>query len=255
MPHFFITGASSGLGAALARHYAAQGHQLSLTGRNEARLQAVAEECQKLGAMAITSYLADVGDANAMEKTIAQANHQQPIDCLIANAGISAGTAGGPEDASQVQAIMAANLEGVWNSLLPAIPSMRARKAGHLVIVSSLAGFRGLPSAPAYSVSKGAARMIGEALRPLLAKDGVAVSVVCPGFIETPMTAVNPFPMPGLMPADKAAAYIARKLDKHPALLAFPWFMAWPTRLMALLPRCIGDRLVANMPGKPSLER
>ncbi len=244
-----ITGASSGIGAALAKSYAAPGVRLSLSGRNEARLTMVAGLCRGAGAEVNTA-VRDVTDAEAMATWIAEVDGQRPLDLVIANAGISAGTASGAEDRAQSEAVFAVNLDGVRNTVLPAIEAMRSRGHGQIAIMSSLAAFRGFPGAPAYCASKAAVRIWGEALRGHLAGAGVAVSVICPGFVRSRMTEVNDFPMPFLMDAERAAAIIRRGLARNRGRIAFPWptyFWAW---LLGVLPTALTDRLLRQMPKK-----
>jgi len=250
--NILITGASSGLGAALAVAYAAPGYTLLLTGRNKERLQQVAETCRTHGAVVIAEVL-DVTNAAALAQWIKQCDHEHPIDLLIANAGISGGTFGGGETDEQTRTIFAVNVEGVLNTVLPTIPLMQARQKGHIVLISSLAGFRGLPSAPSYSASKAAVRLYGEGLRGSLAKDKIAVTVVTPGYIKTPMTAVNNFPMPLLMSAEKAARLIKCRLAKAPARIAFPWLFYALVHFIACLPPRLTDPLLARLPAKPSV--
>ena len=248
-----ITGASSGIGAALARAYAAPGVRLALSGRNEARLTMVAGLCRGAGAE-VTAALRDVTDAEAMAAWIAELDQQRPLDLVIANAGISAGTAGGGEDRAQSEAVFAVNLDGVRNTVLPAIERMRARGHGQIALMSSLAAFRGFPGAPAYCASKAAVRIWGEALRGALAGQGVGVSVICPGFVRSRMTEVNDFPMPFLMDAERAAAIIRRGLARNRGRIAFPWptyFWAW---LLGALPTPLTDRLLRQMPRKAGVK-
>lgn len=244
-----ITGATSGIGAALARDYAAPGVRLVLSGRDEARLDAVAAATRAAGAE-VESALVDVTDPGATGRWIEAADDTAPLDLAIASAGISGGTFGGGESIEQANAIFATNLAGVMNTLQPAAARMAARGYGQIAIVSSLAGFRGMPGAPAYSASKAAVRVWGDAMRGQLKRRGVAVSVICPGFIRTPMTEVNQFPMPMLMDVDKASSIIRRRLARGDALIAFPWPIYAFVRLMAALPNPIGDRLLARMPEK-----
>lgn len=244
-----LTGASSGLGAALAQAYACPGAALHLSGRNLDRLEAVAQSCRAKGAEVFTTAL-DVTDRAAMAVWVAEAEVRRPLDLVIANAGISAGTLGGGESVEQTRAIFAVNLEGVINTVMPALPPMRSRRRGRIGIMSSLAGFRGFPGAPAYCASKAAVRVWGEALRGELAGDGVVVSVICPGFIVTPMTAVNTFKMPFLMDAGRAAAIIRRGLERKRGSIAFPWPMHVLARLAAGLPSGLMDRLTESMPRK-----
>jgi short-subunit dehydrogenase len=244
-----ITGASSGIGAALARAYARPGAFLALAGRDRRRLEAVAGACRDGGAR-VTAEIVDVTDRAAVARWVGGTDDGHPLDLVIANAGISAGTGGQGEDEEQTRAIFAVNVGGVLNTVLPVIPRMRARKHGQIAVMSSVAGFRGLPGAPAYSASKAAVKAYGEALRGWLAADGVRVSVICPGFVETPMTAGNPYPMPFLMQADRAAALIRRGLARDKARIAFPRLMYWSMWLLGALPPSISDPLLRKVPRK-----
>ena len=246
-----ITGASSGIGAALADAYAAPGVALALTGRDEGRLAAVAGRCRGRGAR-VTMAALDVTDAAALGAWIAAVDEGAPLDLVIANAGISGGTQGG-EGAGQARRIFAVNLDGVLNTVLPAIPGMRARGHGQIALMSSLAGFRGFPGAPAYCASKAAVKAWGEALKGSLGADGVAVSVICPGFVRSPMTDVNPFPMPLIMDAGRAASIIRRGLARNRARIAFPWPMYCLVWLLAALPPWLVDPLFARLPEKTNL--
>ena len=177
---------------------------------------------------------------------------EAPIDLIIANAGISGGTGakGGGESEAQVREIFAVNVDGMLNSILPIIPAMTARGRGQIALVSSMAGFRGFPSAPAYSASKGAVRFYGEALRGALKGSGVDVSVICPGFVRSRITDVNDFPMPMLMDAEEAAGIIIAALERNKGRIAFPWpllFMAW---LMSVLPDILAQKILAKLPAK-----
>jgi short-subunit dehydrogenase len=246
----FITGATSGIGHALALSYAAPGVTLLLAGRDETRLSHIELACVTKGATVKTAAL-PVTDRQGWAEQLRAWDAQHPIDLAIANAGISGGTGKqGGESEAQFREIMEINLTGTFNTLNPLIQPMRARQSGHLVLMSSMAGFRGLPGAPAYSVSKSAVRAYAEALRPLLAPDNVAVSVICPGFIRTPLTDVNKFRMPWLMEAEEAAQRIRRGIARNKPVIAFPL----PFRLMMLginaLPRCLSDRIVSRAPKK-----
>ena len=246
-----ITGASSGLGGALARHYAAPGRVLALAGRNAARLEAVAAACRKQGAD-VAPTVADVTDRAQMRRWITESDRAAPLDLVIANAGVSAGTGGGEETEEQARRIFGVNLNGVLNTVHPALGLMKPRNRGQIALVSSIAGFRGFPGAPAYSASKAAVKAYGEALRIDLKPYGLAVNVICPGFVETPMTAVNQFRMPFLMTADRAAHLIARRLARDKAQIAFPFPMYLAGWLAATLPCWLVDRLLSRMPGKES---
>ena len=247
--HVLITGASSGIGAALALAYARPGVHLSLGGRNRERLAAVSAQAEARGA-SVAAATVDVRERDAAAAWAVAADDRAPLDLVIANAGISGGTHGGPETAEQTRAIFAVNLDGVLNLALPVIPRMIARRHGQIAIISSLAAHRGFPGAPAYSGSKAAVKVWGEALRADLAPHGVKVNVVMPGFIKSPMTDANDFPMPFLMLADKAAEIIRRGLAADRARIAFPFptaFMAW---LMGALSPAIADPILRLLPKK-----
>lgn len=246
-----ITGASSGLGAALAVEYADMGVTLHLCGRDRERLDAVSERCRAAGAEVHDAVL-DVTDAEAMRDWVLTRDAEAPIDLVVANAGISGGTSGlaGAESEEQVRALFAVNLDGVLNTVLPLVPLMSERKAGQIGLVSSLAGFRGLPSAPAYCGSKAAVKVFGEGLAGTLHPVGVGVSVICPGYVRTPLTDANDFPMPFLMEADRAARIIRRGLERRRPRIAFPWPMVAAVTLLQLLPPAWIDPLLRRLPKK-----
>lgn len=247
--HILITGGSSGLGEAMARALAAPGVALVLTGRDMARLAAVAEACRLQGAEVETASI-DVTDRDGMATLVAKAAAKAPLDLIVANAGISAGSAGGVEGAEQTRAIFAVNVDGVVNTVSPALAAMAPHGRGQVAIVSSLAGFRGLPGAPAYCASKAAVRVWGEALRPDWQARGIAVNVICPGYVTTRMTARNDFPMPFLMPADRAARIMLDGLARDRARIAFPWRLYALVRLVAAIPPGWLDAVLRRLPRK-----
>jgi short-subunit dehydrogenase len=243
-----ITGASSGLGAELAKQYATAGVTLFLTGRNSDRLNLVKNACTKKGAEVHVKIL-DIKNKEELSNWI---NSIVELDLVIANAGISAGTGGYGESIKQVENIFATNIDGVIHTIHPAIDIMQKQKNGQIAIISSLAGYRGMPSSPAYSASKAAVKVYGEALRGVLKKDGIALSVITPGYITTPMTNINNFIMPFKMDVEKAAKHIIKKLQKNPARIAFPfplYFIVW---LMSCLPPSIIDPIFSRLPQKPN---
>ena len=249
--HIVITGASSGIGAAMARAYAAPGITLGLIARRAPLLAELAQTCRAKGAQ-VWVESADVTSRDAMREILQRHDDELPVDLLVANAGISGGTFGGGESETQARAIFATNLEGVLNSLHPLLPRMKQRRSGQIAIMASLAGFRGFPSAPAYCASKAAVRLYGEGLRVESAPFGVEVNVICPGYIETPMTDVNDFPMPFLMKVEQGAAIIMEGLRKNRARIAFPWPMAAMVWLLAALPPSWVDPLLQKLPKKAS---
>ncbi len=251
-----ITGATSGLGAALALHYAAPGVKLRLAGRREDLLAGVVAACRAKGADAAGEAI-DVRDRATLETWLQKIDAAAPVDLIIANAGVSGGSGGAAvmgEDPEQLRRIMATNVDGVMNTVTPLMGAMIKRGRGQIALMGSLAGMRGLPSAPAYSTSKAAVNAYGEGLRGWLGKSGVEVSVIMPGYVRTAMTAKNPFPMPFIMNVDKAAALIAKGLANNRARVAFPWQMYWVMRLVCALPPSWTDPVFARLPAKPALE-
>ncbi len=244
-----ITGGSSGIGAALASAYAAPGVTLALCGRDEARLATVGETCRAAGAEVEATRL-DVTEAARMADWIAGIDRRAPLDLVIANAGTSAGTGGGGETDEQARGIFSVNLDGVVNTVLPAVAALRRRGRGQIALISSVAGFRGYPGAPAYCASKAAVRVWGEALRGHLAAEGIGVTVVCPGFVKSRMSAANTFPMPFLMEAGTAAEIIKRGLARDRARITFPWPMAALVWLLSALPPGVTDPLLRRLPEK-----
>lgn len=249
-PHsILITGASSGIGKALACRYARAGVFLALVGRDPSRVARVAEHCRQRGAT-VTATACDVTAAADLAAWMLELDRTASFDLVIANAGISAGTGRGDESAEQTRRILAVNVDGVVNTVAPLMGLMAARGRGQIALMSSLASFRGLPGAPTYCASKAWVRVWGEALRADLAAKGVEVSVICPGYVTTRMTEKNEFPMPFLMPADRAARIIARGLAKNRARIAFPWTMYAAIRLVAALPPALTDVMLRALPRK-----
>jgi short-subunit dehydrogenase len=239
-----ITGASSGIGEALAKAYAAPGIRLALSGRNAERLQAVAEACQAAGAAAETRVL-DVGDGDEVRAWIEAADKAAPLDLVIANAGIS----GGGGDAAD-RRIFEINVLGVHNTVHPALERMTARGAGTIGIVASIAGNRGLPGAPAYSASKACVLAYAEGLRGRYRTSGVNICAICPGFVRSRITDTNDFPMPFFWEADRAARRIRRGLARNEAKISFPWQMRLVGWGLRALPSGLGTRLLSRMPRK-----
>jgi short-subunit dehydrogenase len=251
--NILITGASSGIGKALAIEYAKSSEiNLFLTGRNLERLEEVKKICQSLKANVFCKII-DVRNESEMINFIDEIEKNYALDLVIANAGISAGTASGIESANQIKEIFAINLEGVLNTINPVIYKMKQRKIGQIAIISSLAGFRGLPSSPAYCASKAAVRVYGEALRGNLSEFGISVNVICPGYIKTPMTAVNDFPMPFLMESEKCAKIISKKLKKNISRISFPFPLFLIVWFASLLSNKVTDPIFAKLPKKKSL--
>lgn len=252
--HVLITGASSGIGAALARRLAGSGTRLSLVARDPERLAGVAGECTAAGAT-VQVRQCDVADGGVMERAMIDCDDVAPIDAVVANAGIGgaaslAGNAGEP--VAVARRIIETNLIGVINTVGPLVPRMIERGRGHLVIVSSLAGRLGLPQSPSYCASKAGLRTYADALRRLLAPSRVCVSLVSPGFVDTPMSATLPFAKPLMWSADRAAAAIADVLRTGRGDVEFPWPLAMLARLLGVLPQAAADPLVCALgPTRP----
>ena len=253
--HILITGASSGIGRALSLALAGPGVTLHLGGRDGLRLEAVAAACRAKGAIALPQTLT-VTDAEEMRAWIRRAGE---LDLVIANAGISAGTELSGESEAQTRAIFATNLDGVLNTVLPAMTVMAGQSAdatgirGHIAVVASVAAFIPGPGAPAYCASKAAVDswVVGSA--PSARRQGIVMTSLCPGFVVSPMTAANSFPMPGIMSAERAAALMLRAIRRNATRSAFPVWIATAARLSALLPPAWRAAIADRFPAKGAL--
>lgn len=245
----FLTGASSGIGEALARHYAASGATLGLAARRQNRLSELIAVLPGEHA----AYPLDVADAKALQAAAADfiARHGAP-DIVIANAGISVGTLGDEaDDLPAFHRVFQTNVLGMVQTFQPFIAAMKARGSGRLVGIASVAGIRGLPGAGAYSASKAASIAYLESLRVELRGSGVKVVTIVPGYIATPMTAVNPYPMPFILAADEAARRFARAIECGTSYTVIPWQMSVVAKLMRLLPNPAFDAIFARSGRKP----
>lgn len=248
----FITGASSGIGEALAIEYARRGATLGLVARREDRLGRLAASISARSFI----YPADVRDARALS---AAARHFMERagcpDVVIANAGVSAGTLTSvAEDVPVFEEILATNVTGMMLTFQPFLEAMRERRSGTLAGIASVAGFRGLPGAAAYSASKAAAITYLESLRVELRGSGIGVVTVCPGYIATPMTRNNPYAMPFLMPVETAAKKMADAIAARRRFYVLPWQMAVVGAVLRCLPRPLYDLAFARAPRKPRRE-
>jgi short-subunit dehydrogenase len=244
-----ITGASSGIGAALAEALAAPGVTLHLSGRDPSRLEAVAEACRRRGASPATILL-DVRDADAMAAWIHGVGQ---LDLVIANAGISGRPRdGAAENVEQTRAIFDTNLGGVLNAVLPAMAAMAAQPSGadglrgRIAAIASIAAFIAAPESAAYCASKAAVDAWMVASAPEARRRGIALTSVCPGFIRTAMTAGYRFPMPGIMDANRAARIILDGVAAERTRVVFPWWLGVAARVAGLLP----PRLLAAVSGR-----
>lgn len=240
----FLTGASSGLGEALARQYATSETVLGLVARRVELLDSLAATLP--GTCAV--YALDVADTQALARAAGDflARFGVP-DLVIANAGISVGSSAEDiDDAQKLLRILQVNVLGLSATLAAFAPSMRAAGRGTLAGISSVAGFRGFPGAGAYSASKSAATTLLESLRVELTGSGVSVVTICPGYIDTPMTRVNRYPMPFLLAADEAARRIARAIAAKRRVAVIPWQMALVSILIRALPGWLFARVFAR---------
>jgi short-subunit dehydrogenase len=238
-----ITGASSGIGAALARRYARPGIHLALGGRDPSRLAATVAACREEGAD-VSARSVDVTDRGAMSEWISGVDRETPLDLVIANAGTACRHL--PDGPERTRTIFAVNLDGVLNTLEPAEAAMVRRGCGHLALMSSVLSFYGSPDSAAYCGSKAAVRVLGEGLRQRLARRGIVVSVICPGFVRTPMNAGVRPRLPFTMSADRAAAIVERGLARGKARIAFPLVTYIAVRFLAAWPLDLTSRLAAR---------
>jgi NAD(P)-dependent dehydrogenase (short-subunit alcohol dehydrogenase family) len=228
----WVTGAGKGIGRALALRLARDGWTVAASARTANDLVRLAAEHPLIHAFPL-----DVTDAGASQRVCAEiAARLGPIDLAVLNAGTYIPTGAAPFDAAAFAEQFRVNVAGVVTGLSLLVPRFVARRRGHIAVMSSVAGYRGLPAAGAYGGTKAALINMCEALKIELEPHGVAVSVICPGFVETPLTARNDFPMPFLISADEAASHIARGLAAGRFRIAFPPFFAALMRLLRLMP-------------------
>jgi short-subunit dehydrogenase len=242
-----ITGASSGIGKALALHYAAPGTTLFISGRDQERLDALSEQCRQAGAT-VSAWVGDVTDATGMRDWIRSCDDDCPLNLVIANAGVALG-------ATDVKGLHQAavdsfqiNVNGVFNTVHPALEVMSERRPypvedAQVAVMSSVMGYAGMARSPAYSSSKAAVKHYGQALRGAFRGMGIGVSVICPGYVASALTDRNTSKMPFLISAERAAATIARGLARNKPRITFPWQMVLITRLAINLPGFLADRL------------
>ncbi len=271
-PTALITGASSGIGRALALAYAQEGASLVLLGRDAERLEAAARACLAAGAEEAETHIADVRDREAMGRIVRSAQEKRPIDILVANAGVATGLSPGQllETPEAVRAMLKINVDGVFNTVEPAILPMCARKSGRIAIVGSMAGVRALPHSPAYCAAKACVHMWADSLRAQLAAHGVHVALIVPGYVKTPMSArtivktpfsARAFPktpasagveswQPGALSDAEAARIIKNGLERRRNVIAFPRYMYWAMRLFSLLPAALVDGVMRQFPAE-----
>lgn len=244
----FITGASSGIGQALAEHYAKEGAIIGLAARRQDLLNTLQDS---LTTETIT-YALDVRDAEALAGAANDfISRFGAPDIVIANAGVSAGTlTENRDDIKTFKGVIDINLLGMVHTFQPFIESMKQAGKGSLVGIASVAGIRGLPGAGAYSASKAAVIAYLESLRVELSINGIHVTTIAPGYIKTPMTDINEYAMPFLMAPEVAAKKFAQAIAKKKRFIVIPWQMGWLARLMRFLPPWLWDTMMKHAPRK-----
>ncbi|MEG1969349.1 MAG: SDR family oxidoreductase [Burkholderiaceae bacterium] len=248
----FITGASSGIGEALAREFARRGATLGLVARRQAVLDALIEQLPG-GASQHRSYAVDVTDRDALIAACRDFDAATGgADIVIANAGISVGVKTEHyEDLAEFDRVFQTNVFAMASTFHGFIAAMKSRRHGKLVGIGSVAGIRGLPGSEAYCASKSATITYCESLRVELKKAGVEVITICPGFIRTPLTAKNPYQMPFLMEAPDFARAAADAIIAGQTYRTIPWPMGWVGKLLRLLPNAVFDQAMAGRKQKP----
>ena len=244
-----ITGASSGIGEALAIECARRGGTLFLCGRNSERLEAVAGRCRSLGA-SVHAETVDVRDEENVRRWMEECDKIAPIERVFSNAGVGTGI----EDEGNVRTAFAINVNGNLNVVLTAIDFFRRRPAAsgkrQILITSSIAGYGPLPACPSYSATKSCMKTWALALRGMLAPEGIEVCAICPGFVRSRITDRNTCPMPFFMEADRAARIILARADRNIGLIAFPWPMRLATWMLSILPFRLNEFFARLLPEK-----
>ena len=235
--NIIITGASAGIGFALAKLYAKQGVNLGLIGRSSEKLAIISAICREQGAQVVTAAI-DVTDTEALKNWLLAFDAPFPVDLLIANAGVTSimPDDGAGESWAAVSQVLDVNIYGVFNTVYPLIEPMRQRQKGQIALVSSLAAFRGMPISPAYCATKAAVKSYGEALRGWLQQDNVKVNVICPGFVKSQLSDQFTQPKILMMPAEQAAKIIQRGLEKNNAVISFPFPLDLGMKILGILP-------------------
>ena len=220
----FITGASSGIGAALAIEYAKRGATLGISARRSEKLKGIAQQCKESGAANVFSYTLDVTNQDNSANTAKEfINNANGIDIVIANAGVAHSDKISSGEATQINQVFSTNILGVTNSIIPFVPIMKEKSSGKIVIISSIASFRPIAFHGGYSASKSAVRMLADSWRMALRKYKIQITAICPGFIVSEMTEENKFPMPFLLETEDAAGKMVKAIDNGKQTFILPW--------------------------------
>jgi len=232
-----ITGATGGIGSALAKVYAEENATLILQGRNLEKLDELDIECSALGARVITKVL-DLRERELFSTWLSQVSEQEAIDLVIVNAGVNINIGENREGESwqDAQGLVDINIVAAMATVHGVLPEMRKRRKGQIALISSLAAYYGLPITPSYCASKAAIKAYGESLRGWLRAEGIRVNVVMPGYVESKMCTDMPGPKPFLWTADKAARTIRKGLERNQARISFPFPLNFGTWFLAVMP-------------------
>lgn len=230
-----ILGATGGIGAALAREYAGPDCRLILHGRDTARLDALSMDCRRRGA-SVETHAIDLRDTDAVRAWLLELTGRTRVDLAILNAGVTHSPKSGDEGWDAVEPMLSVNLLAPFAAVSVLVPAMRGWGGGQIALVSSLAAYFGMAITPAYSATKAALKSYGEALRSWLAPEGIAINVILPGFVDTPMSRRFPGPRPMLLSAERAARVIRKGLDANRPRIAFPLLLDLGMRWLAVLP-------------------
>lgn len=256
MANVLITGASSGIGRALAVECAKRGDRLFLCGRDGGRLAETVGECKALGAEA-SGETVDVTDEAAVGEWMARCDLAAPLDRVFANAGVATGA----ETPENVRTTFAVNVGGTVNTVLAAIDIFRGRRTTeravppHILVTASIAGYGPLKSCPSYSATKSCLKTWALALRGMLRAEGIRVSAICPGFVRSRITDRNTCPMPFFLEADAAARIILKRADRNAGLIAFPWPMRLASWALSTMPHWLNEFVNRMLPEKVSAGR
>jgi short-subunit dehydrogenase len=246
-----VTGASSGIGHALARALAQQGCKVALVARRQEQLAALASTIEDAGGTAVWA-AADITDRRQAVAAIRDAaSRLGPVDLLIANAGVGAPTVLEPFNVGDIEKMFEVNTLGVVYAIEAVLPQMLERRRGHIAAVSSMAAYKGLPGESGYTASKAAVNVFMDGLRVQLRSHGIIVTTICPGFVKTPMTDINEFKMPWLLEADEAARRILGALRRRCKVYNFPWQMSLFMKLVRLAPDWLIARFMRTYNERP----